>query len=139
MIEGKVEDMEEEIKLNPFKEKPKKKTYKSWELLKEIAEGNIKSGTHIKVHCRTLNLDYWFWGNWFGKEDGYSKPIDNIELYLCDEMATFEIIEEQEEINIQCMEELKDDGIFSATIIQAKINEIIQSVKQLDKQVKENK
>lgn len=114
---------------------------KGWELLKEISEGNIKEGTHIKVKCRTLNLDYWFWGNWFGKKDGYSKPIDNIELYLCDKQANFEIIKEENTINIQDIEELDVYDILNSLdkTTRKKINEIIKAIKQLDKEIKEIK
>ena len=43
------------------------KKYKSWELIKAINDGKIKSGTQIKVHGtignKSFTVDYWFWGN----------------------------------------------------------------------------
>lgn len=112
------------------------KVYKGYELIKAIADGNIKSGTQIRVHRPFGNtkytIDYWFWGNWFGKEDGYSKPLDNIELFLCDRENTFELIED--EIDIDNIEEL-DIGIIT-TEDRLKINELVQAVKQLNKEIK---
>lgn len=116
------------------------KTYKGYELLKAIADGEIKSGAHIRVHTKNYNVDYWFWGNWFGKEDGYSKPLDNIELYLCDKSCTFELIED--EIDIQNIEELVtgySESGADTDIINFLNNEILPAVKQLDKEVKELK
>ena len=115
------------------------KIYKGYELIKAIADGNIKSGTQIRVHRPFGNtkytIDYWFWGNWFGKEDGYSKPLDNIELFLCDRENTFEIIED--EIDIDNIEELNVGDLLNNKI--KKINELVQAVKQLNKEIKELK
>ena len=115
------------------------KTYKGYELIKEIAQGNIKTGTKIKVHTSYgSTIDYWFWGNWFGKEDGYSKPMDNIELFLCDKENEFELIEEQEEIDIQSIQDLdiNEENVTKGNIIDA-INDLVIGLKQLDKKIKE--
>mgnify|MGYP004496341629 FL=1 len=143
------------------------KTYKGWELIKAINDGKIKSGTQIRVHGITENedftLDYWFWGNWFGKEDGYSNQIDNIELYLCNNNVTFEIIEKNEtyinnKIDIDNIKEttILNDGMdyyeyendgstesgysknYSLNDIDTrrKINELVRAVKQLNTELK---
>ena len=83
-----------------------------WELIRDIAEGKIKSGTQIKVHSPNYDTNYWFWGNWFGEKDGYSNKPDNIELYLCQPHCTFELIKEQQDIDgeelIKRIENLKE-------------------------------
>ena len=120
------------------------KVYKGYELIKAIADGEIKSGTQIRVHRPFGNtkytIDYWFWGNWFGKEDGYSKPLDNIELFLCDRENTFELIED--EIDIDNIEELDTYETVETYDWQdvdtnrMTINELVQAVKQLNKEIK---
>ena len=143
------------------------KTYKGWELIKAINDNEIKSGTQIKVHGTTGNksftVDYWFWGNWFGKEDGCSNPTDNIELYLCDNDSTFEVIEKNEtyinnKIDIDNIKEttILNDGMnyyeyendgatesgysknYSSNDIDTrrKINELVRAVKQLNTELK---
>lgn len=143
------------------------KTYKGWELIKAINNNEIKSGTQIRVHRpfgnKILTVDYWFWGNWFGEEDGYSKPMDNIELYLCENNITFEVIEKNRtyinnKIDIDNIKETtilndgtdyyeyENDGAtesgysknYSLNDIDTrrKINELIQAIKQINKEVK---
>lgn len=123
------------------------KKYKSWELIKAINDGKIKSGTQIRVHRpfgnKILTVDYWFWGNWFGKEDGYSNPIDNIELYLCDNDNTFEVIEKNEtyinnKIDIDNIKEYKQEHTERCidVDIRNKINELVRAVKQLNTELK---
>lgn len=102
---------------------------KGWELLKEIAEGNIKEGTRFKAICYTFIV-----------KCGYLYKECNITLEYadsCELMWDFELIEDKEEINIQEIDELTE--IDSSSLRRKKINELIQAVKQLDKQVKENK
>lgn len=71
---------------------------KADELIKKILNKEIVSGTGIRVITPTYSTEYYFWGNWFGTKDG-DKPLDNIELHLCDSRVTFEIIEERPEEN----------------------------------------
>lgn len=107
------------------------KKLKGWELLKEIAEGNIKEGTKINkiignnieecyVEVECIYTDY-------DDELGASEIMSND--------VTFEIIEEPKEINIQDIEEANGtyfDG-------QKGYNILLKAIKQLDKQIKENK
>lgn len=126
------------------------KKMKGWELLKEIAEENIKEGTKFKdslgnaIYFDGINLRY---ENGEGKY--YSEDNDDINIAT----INFEIIEEQEDINIQDIEETKieteEDGIeyfmtedmdritFREDIETRKIiNELIKAIKQLDKEIK---
>ena len=123
------------------------KTYKGWELIRDIAEGKIKSGTQIKVHSPNYDTNYWFCGNWFGEKDGYSNKPDNIELYLCQPHCTFELIEEQQDIDIQEIkkfDEIRDCSVWDNDVLStnqrnivSKVNLLVESVKQLDRKIKE--
>ena len=118
------------------------------ELLRLIRDGEIKSGTKITVHTPNYDSDYWFWGNWFGEKDGYSRKMDNMELHLCDKDCTFEIL--SEEIDIQELQEVNlfSNGVNSSEdtrkkcydinfiIIEETLNEIIKAIKQSDKKIK---
>lgn len=117
------------------------KMYKGWELIKAIADGEIKSGVHIRVYTNSYNVDYWFWGNWFGRKD-YSEPLDNIELYLCSKDCIFELIEEEIDIdNIEDLLKIEEYEVdkTDTVINRNKINELIQAVKQLDRKIREEK
>ena len=118
------------------------------ELLRMIRDGEIKTGTKITVHTPSYDTDYWFWGNWFGEADGYSKKIDNMELHLCNKDCMFEILSE-EEIDIQSIKELDPcamipDGMNGTKLyysvqeglIIKQQNRIIKAIKQLDKKIK---
>lgn len=105
---------------------------KGYELLKEIAKGKVKNGSRIVV--KTLydsEITYWFWGNWFGQEDGYSKPMDNIELYLCSNENDFEIIQDEPDE----IEELEIGTI--TTDERLKINELIRKVNEINRKLEE--
>lgn len=114
-------------------------------LMKTIKNGKLKTGTKITVHTPNYDTDYWFWGNWFGEADGYSKKMDNIELYLCDKDCMFEFISEEDkdkEIDIQSLQGIdlyhglnasEDQNIITNRL---KINEIVRALKQLDKEIK---
>lgn len=118
------------------------KVYKGYELIKEILDGNTKSGTKITVHTPNYDTDYWFWGNWFGEKDGYSKKIDNIELHLCNKNCTFELIEE-DTIDIDSIEEYQFPSYVHTTSIEEKLVELInedrRAIKQLNRELKEVK
>lgn len=71
-----------------------------YELIEKIQKGEVKSGTHIKYHNKTIGFysDLYFNGNWFSKEPyGYNaERFDDIILYLCDANVTYKIIEEDD-------------------------------------------
>ena len=107
------------------------KAYKGHELLKEIANGNIKEGTQFKnlnenPMYDNRNIYVYKNNNLIGRFGGM-----NIIAILNDD---FEIIEEEQEIDIQGIEELSDynNGIGQN---RDKINELIKAIKQLDKQI----
>lgn len=114
------------------------KKYKGHELIKAITDGEIESGTHIKVHVKNYSVDYWFYGNWFGKEN-YKEPLDNIELFLCNRDCIFELIEE--DMDIQRMEEFNSEYTMNNVEMQLqdKINQILLALKQLDRKIREEK
>lgn len=114
---------------------------KGWELLKEIAEGKIKEGTKVKSPNGVI---YKY--NTFSFKDENGNFMN--EEFSDREYATldFEIIEDQEGINIQDIEELdkwitRRNGEVTVTEgkileIGNKVNEIIQALKQLDERIK---
>lgn len=116
---------------------------KGWELLKEIAEGNIEEGTKIIGKTKSTEDTYKF--------DGDDIINTYNEEFLTSDMSIavisnsdFELIEEQEEINIQDIEEMEEfskDELFYVGICENRsvINTIIQAIKQLDREIKENK
>lgn len=114
------------------------KKYKGHELIKAITDGEIESGTHIKVHAKNYSVDYWFYGNWFGKEN-YKEPLDNIELFLCNRDCIFELIEE--DMDIQRMEEFNSEYTMNNVEMQLqdKINQILLALKQLDRKIREER
>lgn len=119
---------------------------KGWQLLKEIEEGNIKEGTKINV---SDILGYLLCTISFENEKLNWKNGEFDATFLVNNIYDFEIIEEQieeqEEINIQDIEEIKwrasDEEYlpFGVSLANDKINQLIKAIKQLDKQVKENK
>lgn len=115
-----------------------KKVYKGWELLKEISEGNIKEGTKIKSDDKDI-LYFDGYNLRYGDINGqyFKESVDDVYFGNCD----FELIEEQEEINIQDIEEFEFGEVEERNNYEtrSKINEIIRYLKQLDKKIKENK
>ena len=105
-----------------------KKTYKSWELIKAIADGEIKKGTKFKdKDKKEVEGD----GNNFvfiDSDRNYMSVISDI--YFINE--EFELIED--EIDIDNIKEL--EGIVEYATEQDTINKLIQAVKQIDKRVK---
>lgn len=121
------------------------KEYKGWELMKDLAEGNIKKGTQF--------IDDY--GNKFiwEEEDGYfdlfeldsgKKEIPDYSPFA-DKDNIFTIIEEEPEIDIQKIEEIKDVFIENSTCgedvkyLARKYNQLVQAVKQLDRQINGDK
>lgn len=115
------------------------------ELIEKILNKEIRSGALIKMthndgiceYCVTLTFN----GNWFSEgkynHDGVNKRHDDIILYLCDEYATFELIEEDKKI-----EKLETKDLFTCDdynnirlnfgITFSKINEIIDKINEME-------
>ena len=106
------------------------KIYKSWELIKAIADGEIKKGTKIKnkdkkeVEWNGNNLVF------IDLDENYMSIINDI--YFINE--EFEVIEDE----IDNIEEYKQEHTERCIDIDIrnKINELIKAVKQIDKRVK---
>lgn len=115
---------------------------KGYELIKEITEGKIKDNTQIEVHDLSV-LDKWITNieyknrrlNW--EEETFDTS------YLLNPNCYFRVIEEQEDIDIQSIEEIKDIFIENSSCgedvkyLARKYNEILKAVKQLEKKIKE--
>lgn len=111
-----------------------RKTYKGYELIKEIAEGNIKNGTKIRDNygeyiierIEDLNITEIF------RIDEEEKTIPDYS-YFADKDNEFEIIEN--EIDIQDIKELDTSRTYQNYELTLKINELIQVTKQLDNKI----
>ena len=121
------------------------KIYKGWELIKAIADGEIKE----KSRFRDIYSEYIYKRNSFGELE--LKRKDGEELtspdysYFAEKDNDFELI--GDEIDINSIEEL-DDACYDVNIMsdddlefyhnktRTTINEILQAVKQIDKRVK---
>lgn len=122
------------------------KIYKGWELMKAIADGEIKEENRF----RDTYSEYIYKRNSFGdlelkREDGEELTSPDYS-YFVEKDNDFELI--QDEIDIDRIEELNDtcydvntmsddDLEFYHNKTRATINEILQAVKQIDKRVKE--
>ena len=108
------------------------KTYKGWELMKAIANGDIKNGSKFRdLHQSSkdnFNLYKYENENLKGRFGG-----TNLITLLNDK---FELIED--EIDIDSIEEYKQEHTERCIDIDIrnKMNEILQAVKQIDKRVK---
>lgn len=118
--------------------------YKGYELLKAIAEGEIKEGTKFKClnekpmqYYPDSNIYRYEHGNFLGRFGGFN--------ILSIVNKDFEIVQKQEEIDIDSIEEIKlrpsdrEHLSFGGLIFEEKINKLVQAVKQLNKEVKELK
>ena len=110
---------------------------KGYELYELIAKGNILQNTKI-IDAR--NKVWKFDGAEFIKEIGDSDIYSDLEFATMD----FKIIEDEEEIDIQSIEIIRDyrtseDDLYNDNFEDFKgtINELVQAVKQLDKNIKE--
>ena len=117
------------------------KIYKGWELMKAIADGEIKNGAKIIPHypnndCIVEYFEY-FCGffNAYYKEGKRNDKDVNVCVFL-DNDRTFDVIED--EIDIDNIEEYKQEHTERCIDIDIrnKINELVQAVKQIDKRVK---
>lgn len=112
------------------------KTYKGWELMKAIADGEIKEESRF----RDTYSEYIYKRNSFGdlelkREDGEELTSPDYS-YFVEKDNDFELI--QDEINIDSIEEYKQEHTERCIDIDIrnKMNEILQAVKQIDKRVK---
>ena len=113
--------------------------YKGYELIKAIADGEIKDGTKIiprypNNDCTVKYFEYYYGFLDAYYEDGRGSNKDvNVCIFL-DNNRTFEVIED--EIDIDSIKEMELDVIDDVTYY---INDLIKAVKQLNKEVKELK
>lgn len=107
------------------------KIYKGWELMKAIADGEIKNGSRFNVY-RTYSAIAVLEDRILHIEDGNKRILTTNDLLI----YTFELIED--EINIDSIEEYKQEHTERCidVDIRNKMNEILQAVKQIDKRVK---
>lgn len=106
--------------------------YKGYELLKAIEDGKIKEGSRFKVY-RTYNAIAVLEDRTLHFEDGNKRILTTNDLLI----YTFELIEN--EIDIDSIEKLESitNNIDGTVCIMNKINELVQAVKQINKEVKE--
>lgn len=103
---------------------------KGYELMQEIANGKIKEGTKFRDltdsnYADNSNIYRYENKNFIGRYGG-----TNILKLLNHD---FEILEDEEEIDIQSIQEL--DELSDCEERNMKINEILKAVKQLDKKI----
>lgn len=124
------------------------KTIKVIDLLNKIANGEIKNSTKFKIIPEDGHAFICKYGSGY---PGYIWVIDNgneISFnYKIDHMRILgyevEIIEEQQEIDIQNIEDIKDVFIENSSCgedvkyLARKYNEILKWAKQVDKKIKE--
>jgi len=117
------------------------KTYKGWELMQAMAEGEIKEGS--KFVDKLYKEEYIYSRNEITNEPMlYKKDIVTEDYFIPDysffaeKDNDFELIED--EIDIDNIEEYKQEHTERCIDIDIrnKINELIQAVKQLDKKIK---
>ena len=107
------------------------KIYKGWELMKAIADGEIKEGSRFNVH-RTYSAIAVLEDRILHLEDGNKRILTTNDLLI----YTFELIED--EIDIDSIEEYKQEHSERCIDVDIRntINQLIQAVKQIDKRVK---
>ena len=107
------------------------KIYIGWELMKAIADGEIKEGSKIKI-----NGDIFIFceGNFMSDSTIHFLTDTYDDIFLA--TAKFELIED--EIDIDNIEEYKQEHTERCIDIDIrnKINELIKAVKQIDKRIK---
>ena len=118
--------------------------YKGYELLKAIADGEIKEGSKV---IAPNDIQYTYNGIAFKDENGNFMN----EEFLDREYAIFDFELIEDEIDIDSIIEIEEFELdqfvtmdknerFDRTMIEySKINQLVQAVKQLNKKVKELK
>lgn len=118
------------------KNESRKMKYKGYELLKAIADEEIKEGSLI-----LFDSIIWIVDEYLDIVKYKEEHITLFNTYKAKEiaMSNFELIED--EIDIDSIEELKSvtNNIDGTICIMNKINELVQAVKQLNKEIKELK
>lgn len=113
--------------------------YKGYELLKAIADGEIKDGTKFKClnekpmqYYTDSNIYRYEHGSLLGRFGGFN--------ILSIVNKDFEIVQKQDEIDIDSIEKLESitNNIDGTVCIMVKINELVQAVKQLNIMLKLN-
>lgn len=112
------------------------KTYTGIELLQAIKEGEIKDKTEFWFSCNIGQGRYKFCRNDGSFFDIYNDNRNIMADYDLLEIAngTFELIEENQDIDIQSIEEQGYDE-FTSLEVYKRIQELIQAIKQLDRQI----
>lgn len=120
------------------------KTYKGWELMKAIADGEIKQGTKFESVKSEYKYIYKKGALWELYNDGDSGfEIGNSVIIANDfkVINDFELLGEQQKIDIQAIEDINIRPYKGFTdicnYIEEKGNEIIKAVKQLDRNIRE--
>lgn len=108
---------------------------KSNELFEEIHCGRIKEGTKIKVIDELT-------GNCISKIEYKNQRLNWISgefdtSFLCNIDIDFEVIEENKEIEELPNELIRDDWTYHTIKFHNKINELVQAVNKINKQLEE--
>ena len=116
------------------------KTYNGIELLQAIKDGEIKSGTSIEVHDLSV-LDRLVTTISVNSDRGLAWKTGEFDTsFLLNDYYYFKItdidIQEIEEIPNEVM---RDGWRYYVPIFFNKINELVRAIKQLDRQIKEDK
>lgn len=90
------------------------KTYKGYELMKEIAEDKIKDGTKFKCINEDVILQIIFDGSELILDESKDSLFDRW-ILIAVLNSDFEVIENEEEIDIQGIEEYEEIAIQCAT------------------------
>lgn len=114
------------------------KTYKGWQLLKAIADGEIKERSRFYVTTYLQGKPMRHQEAYFSRNDIYWKSNNNqLPAYVII-TADFELISEStEEIDIQGIEEINLEVIRTFKDDLIMFNTLIKAIKQLDNQIKE--
>lgn len=106
------------------------KVYKGYELIKAIADGEIKEDTKFREMAENRYYIFKDRELWEQEDTGiYNSKLENLQIIY----GAFELIED--EIDIDGIEELTQN-CFDDWTEAKKINELVQAVKQLNKEIK---
>lgn len=110
------------------------KIYMGWELMKAIADGEIKEGSKFIFKTDQIENVVWNGENFKYIDNGKAITVDYADIELI--VGTFELIED--EIDIDNIEEYKQEHTERCIDIDIrnKINELIKAVKQIDRRLK---